>query len=801
MAVVFFSLLAPACLAQNLTLTFDDLADNPTNGIAVSDGYNGFNWDNFYEIDGVNYANNPSGYEAGVISANNVAYNGAGNSASITCTNQFNLLSAYLTAAWNDGLKVKVKGYLDGTLAYDNTYTLSATNSTLVNFDYLDVDEVDFTASGGTQDSNYAASGTEFVMDNVSVEILTTGSLKVTITPAGAVAAGATWSVDGTNWYTSGSVLTGLSPGNLTLEFTNVDGWSTPASQIVTISDGQQTTATGKYGVPNSLLVTLSPASVVAAGAVWSVDGLNWHTNGFVLTNLSGNLTLEFSDVNGWITPSNQIVTITNGEQTIAAGNYILRGSLQVTITPASAAAAGATWSVDGANWLSSGETLDDLAPGRYSIQFSAATNYDTPSVQSITISAGNLTTATGTYKPATGAAQAAIDPAAAVAAGAQWRVDNGAWQKSGVTVSNLSVGSHTITYKPIAGWLAAGTNTFSCSAHQTQSFIGTYEPAGSLTVMLKPAAAAAATGARWQVNSGAWQTSGATVTNLLTGNYTVNFSALTGWTTPASLPVTIAQNVKTSTNVTYWALTNRLQVQLAGLGKLSPNDSNAWLQAGLNYSITSAPAAGFKFTSWTVSTNWLGGTVTNSAILHFVMAANLTLLATFTETSNPTLAITAPAAGQKMTNTLATVKGTASDKWAVAGVWYQVNGAAWSAAASSNHWTNWNGTAALIAGTNIIRAYATNLGGHYSATNSVSVVSSNSFKFRLSSEAVQPLQPGGLTFTLHLSDNVNGRIEYSTDLIHWENWTNFTSTTDAITFRDPAVTNSTKRFYRAVIP
>jgi hypothetical protein len=53
----------------------------------------------------------------------------------------------------------------------------------------------------------------------------------------------------------------------------------------------------------------------------------------------------------------------------------------------------------------------------------------------------------------------------------------------------------------------------------------------------------------------------------------------------------------------------------------------------------------------------------------------------------------------------------------------------------------------------------------------------------------------------LELSSNLNGYIEYSTNLENWVSWTNFKGTTSAIQMRDPAATNSSDRFYRAVIP
>ena len=42
---------------------------------------------------------------------------------------------------------------------------------------------------------------------------------------------------------------------------------------------------------------------------------------------------------------------------------------------------------------------------------------------------------------------------AAAVIAGARWRVDDGVWQKSGATVDPLDYGSDKLGFHAIAGW------------------------------------------------------------------------------------------------------------------------------------------------------------------------------------------------------------------------------------------------------------------------------------------------------------------------------------------------------------
>ena len=155
------------------TITFDDLGSAMA---PIPNGYNGLNWDNFWTLDIVyeRQYTGPSGYDAAVISPNNVAFNGFGNPALVSDT-LVDLNSAYLTAAWNDNLSVTVIGSFLGNTLYDNTYLLSATTPTLINFNYLGVDSVQFISSGGTHHNGYdGGNGTNFAMDNLVINQTTT---------------------------------------------------------------------------------------------------------------------------------------------------------------------------------------------------------------------------------------------------------------------------------------------------------------------------------------------------------------------------------------------------------------------------------------------------------------------------------------------------------------------------------------------------------------------------------------------------------------------------------------------------
>ena len=96
--------------------------------------------------------------------------------------------------------------------------------------------------------------------------------------------------------------------------------------------------------------------------------------------------------------------------------------------------------------------------------------------------------------------------------------------------------------------------------------------------------------------------------------------------------------------------------------------------------------------------------------------------LVTFADTNKPTIAMTAPTAGQRWSNAVFTVKGTATDNVQVTNVWYQLNGGNWNVAATTNNWTNWQAPVVLIPSTNVVRAYAVDSSGNNSITSTQSI-------------------------------------------------------------------------------
>lgn len=130
------------------------------------------------------------------------------------------------------------------------------------------------------------------------------------------------------------------------------------------------------------------------------------------------------------------------------------QGSLVVAILPDATLKIGAQWRLSGKDWANAG-TKADLTPGSYKVEYKEVAGWTTPQLQEVTIIAGQNTQITGTYTTAAakkGAIQAVAVPVAVAAAGAQWRIDGGAWQTSGAKIE-AAEGKRKVEFSDVTGW------------------------------------------------------------------------------------------------------------------------------------------------------------------------------------------------------------------------------------------------------------------------------------------------------------------------------------------------------------
>lgn len=118
-------------------------------------------------------ANN--GYTHGLVSGSWVATNaGAGDVWFQTLTpsaQHFNLNSAFMGAAWYNGLQVDITGYRDGVQVYSMTTNPLSFNTGLVTFNWSNLDKVMFHSqpNSGTVIDNQSTYNHAFVMDNLNI--------------------------------------------------------------------------------------------------------------------------------------------------------------------------------------------------------------------------------------------------------------------------------------------------------------------------------------------------------------------------------------------------------------------------------------------------------------------------------------------------------------------------------------------------------------------------------------------------------------------------------------------------------
>ncbi|HOP47032.1 MAG TPA: right-handed parallel beta-helix repeat-containing protein [Desulfobacteraceae bacterium] len=152
-----------------------------------------------------------------------------------------------------------------------------------------------------------------------------TGSLKINIGPQGAVDAGAQWNVDDGEWQNSGATVQDLAPGDHTVDYKAVAGWTSPPSETVSITGGLVTEKTGTYTQQfGSLRVFINPQGAIDEGARWRVASEGpWHDSGDTVSGLAvGDQTVIFKGIFGWTRPADIPVTINEDQVTETTGAY-----------------------------------------------------------------------------------------------------------------------------------------------------------------------------------------------------------------------------------------------------------------------------------------------------------------------------------------------------------------------------------------------------------------------------------------------------------------------------------------------
>jgi hypothetical protein len=536
----------------------------------------------------------------------------------------------------------------------NQTVSISSNLITQVLGTYLDTNPPALTIvspTAGQRVSNGVFTVTGKANDNVAV-----ASVYVQVNGTGWNAAGSTNSF--TNWTNNVT----LSPGS-----NYVQACATDTSGNSSLTNGVSVT----YVVTGSLQVALTPVVAVADGARWQVDGGAWQTNGVTISNLLvGSHSVSFKPVAGFKTPANQTVSISSNLISQAVGTYFDTNPPNLTIVSPTAgqrvsngvftvagtahdnvAVASVYVQVNGTGWVLTGSS-NAFTNWSKNVTLLAGSNY----VQAYaTDTSGNnsLTNGVSVTYVVTGSLQGILTPTVAVADGARWQVDGGAWQTNGVTISNLLVGGHSVSFKPVAGFKTPTNQTVSISSNLITQTLGTYFDTNppNLTIVSPTAGQ--------RVSNGVFTVTGTAHDNVAVASVHIalnntgwvlagSTNSSANWTNNATLsPGTNTLQVYATDSSGNNSLTNDVQfvfvpsailtVRTNGNGGISPADNGKLLAIGTNYTLTATAGNNWLFSNWVGGGTTPYAVLTNGSALQFAMQSNLVLQANFV--TNPFLA------------------------------------------------------------------------------------------------------------------------------------------------------------------
>jgi sugar lactone lactonase YvrE len=287
-----------------------------------------------------------------------------------------------------------------------------------------------------------------------------------------------------------------------------------------------------------------------------------------------------------------------------------------------------------------------------------------------------------------------------------------------------------------------------------------------------------------YQINGTGWNLAN-------TGNNWANWTANVILTPGANLVQAYAVDnqgdVSTTNSANFsYILSAPLTVLTNGMGSITPPDNGALLPIGKVFSLTAKGTDGFKFVSWTGSTNGTFTVLTNGPTVTLPMVSNLVLVANLIDTNKPFISITNVKTEMLVSNAAFTVLGRATDNVAVASVNFSLNGNTFSNAVIAN--AAWNVPVTLVPGTNTFSAYAKDLAGNISATDTVKIFYILSATLTVQTNGMGIITPNdngdllqiGKTFSLKATGK---------DGFKFTDWTGSTNGTFSVLTNGPTVT------------
>ncbi len=278
--------------------------------------------------------------------------------------------------------------------------------------------------------------------------------------------------VNGVPYDTWGLTWVKVPPGNYTVSFRDLEGFTTPTQQAVTVTAGTTAAVTGTFTQRGLLRVSTNPA----VPATISLDGVPRNDWGMWTDLAPGDYQVCFGDVADYTAPACETATVTAGNTTQVTGDYVAdlgaagpvgHGMLRVATSPA----VPSQILVDGVPYDSWGLNWVKVAPGNYTVSFVDVAGYTTPAPQAVTVTEGATTAVTGTFAQQ-GQLRIVTSPAvpATVYVDDVPRNDWGMW-------TDLAPGNYQVCFGQVTGYAAPACEAVTVAAGATTQVTGIYSP------------------------------------------------------------------------------------------------------------------------------------------------------------------------------------------------------------------------------------------------------------------------------------------------------------------------------------
>lgn len=195
---------------------------------------------------------------------------------------------------------------------------------------------------------------------------------------------------------------------------------------------------------------------------------------------------LCFSDVPGYTTPPCTAVNVAIGSTNVRTAEFIQRGYLNVTTSPAVASRI----SVDGLprdNW----GLFADFEPGSHEVCFGPVAGFTPPPCQTVNVTAGATTPVTGTFTPSSAVGLSGVGllrVTTSPALPSQIVVDDVPMDRYGLDWLEIAPGFHTVCFTHVEGYTEPSCEDVNVTAGATTTVAGQFTQRGFLRVFTSPA-------------------------------------------------------------------------------------------------------------------------------------------------------------------------------------------------------------------------------------------------------------------------------------------------------------------------